>query len=107
MTGMGVGGSHCNGEERGDWGIGGPSEGSGVVDAMVVAWIPACAGMTEGGRRNDGGGRRNDGGGWRYSRRRVPLQRGGGAAIEGSEGRRKVRGWLMRWWSHGFLPAQE
>ena len=27
--------------------------------------------------------------------------------IEGSAGRRKVRAWLMRWWSHGFLPAQE
>ena len=39
--------------------------------------------------------------------RRVPLQRGGSAAIEGSEGRRKVRVWLMRWWSHGFLLAQE
>ena len=37
----------------------------------------------------------------------VPLQRGGSAPIEGSEGRRKVRAWLMRWWSHGFLPAQE
>ena len=39
--------------------------------------------------------------------RRVTAERGGSAAIEGSEGRRKVRAWLMRWWSHGFLPAQE
>ena len=27
------------------------------VAALVVAWVPACAGMTEGGRRNDGRGR--------------------------------------------------
>ena len=49
--------------------------------------------MTEGGAGDEG--------------RRVSRHRGGGAAIEGSEGRRRLGAWLMRWWSHGFLPAQE
>ena len=35
----------------------------GRVAALVVAWIPACAGMTEGGAGMAGGRRGNDGGG--------------------------------------------
>ena len=46
-----------------------PSSIGAVFEPTQLAWIPACAGMTEGGAgmteraRNDGGGRRNDGGG--------------------------------------------
>ena len=36
--------------------LGAPSGIRSANGAGVLAWIPACAGMTEGGRRNDGRG---------------------------------------------------
>ena len=76
--GWGSAGFAATGRECGDRGVGGPSEGLGVVDGMVVAWIPACAGMTEGGAGDEGGGRGNEGGG-----RAGGVMEGGAGVMEG------------------------
>ena len=76
-----------------------------MVDAMVVAWIPACAGMTEGGAGMTEGGVGPTAG----------MTEGGGSQCNEEEARRlgdrravgRFEAWLTRWWSHGFLPAQE
>ena len=67
-------------------------DGRGV--GGVGAWVPACAGMTEGGRRTAGGG----GSGPLTPHLASPLK--GGRDELGKE-------WGVWGWVRGFLPAQE